>query len=241
MGPPPGVRWSVPAGGDYSGARWAPAAAATDGGAGAAPQRHRGGLHPRPTRRPRDLPRLACARGVRRSRDPRGGQRAIERGEPSCWSSSGGGRVRYVREPRPGLDWARNRAIAEARGDVIAFTDDDVAVDPGWIRALVAAFGSDETVAAVTGLVLPAELETEAQVLFERYRSFSRGFVPRRIAAVGRGAGGAPLWRRRRLRDRREHGLPPLALRPPRRFRPGARRRHADARRATTWRCSFEC
>jgi GT2 family glycosyltransferase len=103
-----------------------------------------------------------------------------------------GGRVRYVREPRPGLDWARNRAIAEAGGDVIAFTDDDVTVDPGWIRALVTAFGTDETVAAVTGLVLPAELETEAQVLFERYRSFGRGFAPRRIAREG----GGPVARR---------------------------------------------
>ncbi len=99
------------------------------------------------------------------------------------------GRVRYVREPRPGLDWARNRAISEAHGDIIAFTDDDVIVDPGWIRALVAAFGTDETVAAVTGLVLPSELETEAQVLFERYRSFGRGFVPRRVAP----ARGRPL------------------------------------------------
>jgi GT2 family glycosyltransferase len=92
------------------------------------------------------------------------------------------GRVRYVREPRPGLDWARNRAIVEAGGEIIAFTDDDVTVDPAWIRALVAAFGTDETVAAVTGLVIPAELETEAQVLFERYRSFARGFTPRRVA-----------------------------------------------------------
>jgi GT2 family glycosyltransferase len=100
-----------------------------------------------------------------------------------------GARVRYAREPRPGLDWARNRAITEARGEIIAFTDDDVTVDPSWVRALVAAFGVDERVAAVTGLVLPAELETEAQVLFERYRGFSRGFVPRRIAA----AGGGPL------------------------------------------------
>jgi GT2 family glycosyltransferase len=103
-----------------------------------------------------------------------------------------GSRVRYVREARPGLDWARNRAIAEATGEVIAFTDDDVEVDPGWIRALAAAFGTDETVAAVTGLVLPAELETHAQVLFERYRSFGRGFAPRRVAP---GTGG-PLAHR---------------------------------------------
>jgi GT2 family glycosyltransferase len=99
-----------------------------------------------------------------------------------------GGRVRYVREPRPGLDWARNRAVAEATGEVVAFADDDVMVDPGWLRALAAAFGTDEAVAAVTGLVLPAELQTEAQVLFERYRSFGRGFTPRRVAPEGTGA-----------------------------------------------------
>jgi O-antigen biosynthesis protein len=84
-------------------------------------------------------------------------------------------RVRYVREPRPGLDWARNRAIVEARGEIIAYTDDDVVVDPGWAAALAAAF-RDPQVMAVTGLVVPYELETEAQVLFERYRGFGRGF-----------------------------------------------------------------
>jgi GT2 family glycosyltransferase len=94
---------------------------------------------------------------------------------------------RYVREPRPGLDWARNRAIADATGELIAFTDDDVEVDPGWVRALADAFGNDQSVAAVTGLVLPSELETEAQVLFERYRSFARGFTPRRVAPGRRG------------------------------------------------------
>jgi glycosyltransferase involved in cell wall biosynthesis len=94
--------------------------------------------------------------------------------------------VRYVREPRPGLDWARNRAIAEATGDVVAFTDDDVVVDPCWVHAIAAGFRADPSVAAVTGLVIPAELDTDAQVLFERYRSFGRGFQRRRVAA-GRG------------------------------------------------------
>jgi GT2 family glycosyltransferase len=97
-----------------------------------------------------------------------------------------GAEVRYAREPRPGLDRARNRAIAEATGEVVAFTDDDVLVDPCWVGALAGAFAGDPSVAAVTGLVLPAELETEAQVLFERYRSFGRGFQRRRVSATDR-------------------------------------------------------
>lgn len=90
--------------------------------------------------------------------------------------------VRYAREPRQGLDWARNRAIEEAGGEIIAFTDDDAVADPEWLGAIAAAFARDPAVAAVTGLVLPSELDTEAQVLFERYRSFGRGFVSRRVA-----------------------------------------------------------
>jgi len=84
--------------------------------------------------------------------------------------------VRYVREPRPGLDWARNRAILEAKGEIIAYTDDDVFVDPGWVKGLTQAFLENSDVMAVTGLVVPYELETEAQVLFEDYGGFGRGF-----------------------------------------------------------------
>lgn len=84
--------------------------------------------------------------------------------------------MRYVREPRPGLDWARNRAILEARGEIIAYTDDDVVIDPGWVRALAQLFAENPEVMAATGLVVAYELETEAQVLFERYGGFGRGF-----------------------------------------------------------------
>jgi GT2 family glycosyltransferase len=84
--------------------------------------------------------------------------------------------VRYVCEPRPGLNWARNRAIAEAQGEIIAYTDDDVVVDPGWVKALARVFAQHPEVMAVTGLVVPYELETEAQMWFERYGGFGRGF-----------------------------------------------------------------
>jgi GT2 family glycosyltransferase len=84
--------------------------------------------------------------------------------------------MRYVCEPRPGLNWARNRAIVEARGEIIAYADDDVVVDPGWVRALTDIFVEDREVMAVTGLVVPFAIETEAQHLFERYGGFGRGF-----------------------------------------------------------------
>jgi GT2 family glycosyltransferase len=84
--------------------------------------------------------------------------------------------VRYVKEVRPGLDWARNRAIQEARGEIIAFTDDDALADPRWVSMLVRIFSENPNVMAVTGLVVPYQLETEAQVLFEEYGGFGRGF-----------------------------------------------------------------
>ncbi len=84
--------------------------------------------------------------------------------------------VRYLHEPRPGLDWARNRAVLEATGDVVAFTDDDTVVDRGWVDAIADAFGADDDVMAVLGLVLPYELRTEAQQRFERLGGFGRGF-----------------------------------------------------------------
>jgi GT2 family glycosyltransferase len=121
--------------------------------------------------------------------------------------------VRYVSEPRPGLNWARNRAALEATGDIVAYTDDDCVVDPDWATALAHAFATGPDVMAVTGLVLPHELETEAQALFEKSGGFGRGFVARwhRIRAgesaarrywgAGQFGTGANMAFRRRLFD----------------------------------------
>jgi O-antigen biosynthesis protein len=87
--------------------------------------------------------------------------------------------MRYIREPRPGLSWARNRAIMEARSEIIAFVDDDVIVYPGWIKAFAAVFGENPEVMCVAGPVVPYELESEAQQLFERYGGQTSGFKRR--------------------------------------------------------------
>ncbi len=118
--------------------------------------------------------------------------------------------ARYVREERPGLDWARNRGLASAAHELLAYTDDDVEVERGWLRGIVAAF-ADPSVAAVTGLVLPACLETEAEVIFELYYGgMGKGAAPRRfeprvlaqrdlLAAHHCGAGANMAFRRAHL------------------------------------------
>jgi len=84
--------------------------------------------------------------------------------------------IRYLYEPRPGLDIARNCGILAAKGEVVAFTDDDVVIDSAWLAALVRNF-ADPMVAVVNGIALPLELETPAQRWFESTNGFARGFV----------------------------------------------------------------
>jgi glycosyltransferase involved in cell wall biosynthesis len=77
-------------------------------------------------------------------------------------------RVSVVAESRPGSSAARNCGVASAVGEVVAFIDDDVEVESGWLRAIGSRFAGEPQTDCVTGLVLPKELETPAQIWFER-------------------------------------------------------------------------
>lgn len=83
--------------------------------------------------------------------------------------------VRYVLEPTAGLNHARARGAREATGEVVLYIDDDVRVEPEWVRAALRHF-REPRVGAVTGMVMPAELETPAQEMFEVYGGLGRGF-----------------------------------------------------------------
>ncbi len=95
------------------------------------------------------------------------------------------GRVRYAREDAPGSASARNRGLQHVRGELVAFTDDDVVVDAHWLTEVARAFAATPEATCVSGLLLPLQLDTPAQVWFEEYGGFSRGFEPVRYDREG--------------------------------------------------------
>jgi glycosyltransferase involved in cell wall biosynthesis len=79
--------------------------------------------------------------------------------------------LRRVDEPKAGLSHARNRAVGEARGRYICWTDDDVLLDPGWLAAYVDAFGRHPEAAIFGGRIFP-ELEQPAPAWCESNKDF---------------------------------------------------------------------
>ena len=84
-------------------------------------------------------------------------------------------RLRYVCEPLPGLSRARNCGLDLATTSLVTFADDDIEPEPDYLRQLCEPFSMRPEVWCVSGLVLPAELDTTAQRLFEEFGGFSAG------------------------------------------------------------------
>lgn len=87
--------------------------------------------------------------------------------------------VRRVLEPRPGLANARNRAVAEAAGDYICFTDDDVTLEPSWLCAYAEAFDLHPQAVVFGGKITPV-LEPPTPAWLENNYDLLSGIVGHR-------------------------------------------------------------
>jgi GT2 family glycosyltransferase len=105
--------------------------------------------------------------------------------------------IRYIKESIPGLCAARNAGIHHTSGAVVAFTDDDTEANPDWLLWVARGFANSQ-VMAVTGQVLPAELETRAQLIFQESGcGFGWGYVPRTFDGTfweNHQKSGVPVW-----------------------------------------------
>jgi glycosyltransferase involved in cell wall biosynthesis len=63
--------------------------------------------------------------------------------------------LRCIDEPQQGLSYARNAGVRAARGDIIAFTDDDVRVSPDWVRTIAMTLDAHPDADWIGGPVLP--------------------------------------------------------------------------------------
>jgi glycosyltransferase involved in cell wall biosynthesis len=88
--------------------------------------------------------------------------------------------IETINVTRPGLSNARNAAVAAAPNAVLAWIDDDELADTFWLSELAEALVAHPAADVISGAVVPAELETLAQVWFEQFGGHSkgRGFTP---------------------------------------------------------------
>jgi glycosyltransferase involved in cell wall biosynthesis len=84
-------------------------------------------------------------------------------------------------EPRPGLSHARNKAIDVASGDVIVWIDDDVRVEPDWLRGYESAFLQWPQASIFGGAILPEFEGRTPAWLSEAWHLCDSVFAARRV------------------------------------------------------------
>lgn len=84
-------------------------------------------------------------------------------------------KFRYCKEATPGLSWARNAGVAATTSEIIAFVDDDDEPDESWLAGIADGFARSGSIGCVTGMILPARLDTPAEGLFEELGGHIKG------------------------------------------------------------------
>lgn len=101
--------------------------------------------------------------------------------------------LRYLFERRQGKSFALNTGIEAARGDILAFTDDDALVDPNWLRELQRAFAQFDCV-GIGGRILPVWKDpcpswlSDEPFLMAVLACLDLGHAPRRMTTPPYGA-----------------------------------------------------
>jgi glycosyltransferase involved in cell wall biosynthesis len=85
------------------------------------------------------------------------------------------GPVAYLAEPKAGLSFARNAAVQAAPGEILAWIDDDEYADVNWLAEVARALADHPDADVISGVIVPAELETQAQIWFEQFGGHSKG------------------------------------------------------------------
>lgn len=111
------------------------------------------------------------------------------------------GRARLLEEARPGSYNARNRGLAEATGEVLAFTDSDCRPHPGWLSAGVRAVTAAPDVGLVGGAVRIMPMSGAEATLSELYE-MAVAFPQESYVKRGRFAATANMITRRDVMDK---------------------------------------
>jgi glycosyltransferase involved in cell wall biosynthesis len=90
--------------------------------------------------------------------------------------------LRVLYEPRAGLSHARNRAAAEARGELLLWIDDDVEVEPGWLAAYLEASRRHPEASFFGGAALPGFEQPAPAWIAESWEQLADVFSIRLLA-----------------------------------------------------------
>src|SRR3989344_5868228 len=59
--------------------------------------------------------------------------------------------VKVVSEPHKGTNWARQRGLTEAQGDIVAYLDADTEIPDGWRETVIREFSKDPRLVCLSG------------------------------------------------------------------------------------------